>query len=77
MIGAASVTAMFIVAVSDKPPGSETLTTKALVPVSLENGVPESEPLGATVSQLGPLTFAKVSASLGFGSLALVAMVPE
>src|SRR5215813_2428593 len=61
-------TAIFIVAVPDRLPTSETLTTKLLLPISLENGVPESVPLGATASQFGPLIFANVRTSLGFGS---------
>src|SRR5579883_354257 len=76
-IGGAAVTRMFIVAVLVRPPGSATLTTKLLVPTLAERGMPDSEPSEPTDSQLGPLTKAKVSASLVFGSLAFVAIVPD
>src|SRR5215468_2531723 len=77
IIGAASLTARFSVAVSKSPPASVTPTTKLLLPTSLKTGTPESEPSAATASQFGPLTFANVNASSGFGSLAFVAIVPE
>src|ERR1039458_9719346 len=64
------------VAVLDKPPVSLTLTTNMFVFASEFAGVPDSAPLAATFNQAGPLTFAKVSATL-LRSLALVAMFPE
>ena len=63
VIGGAAVTAMFSVAVFDKPPESVTLATKMFVPTSAESGVPDRLPLLATPSHAGPLTFAKVSAA--------------
>src|SRR5258707_15832749 len=76
-IGGAGSTARFIVAVFDKLPGSVTLTTKLLVPTTLESGVPESVPSVPTVNHAGPLTFANASTSPELGSVALVAIVPE
>src|SRR5437763_15329843 len=70
-------TVIFSVAVPDKLPGSVTLTTNELVPMSAGRGVPETEPAESTLNQAGPLTFAKLRISVGLGSLALVAMVPE
>ena len=65
-----------MVAVADKLPGSVALTRNVFVPVSAENGVPERVPSALIFNQAGPLTFAKVRVSLGFGSLAFVAIVP-
>src|SRR6266487_1883776 len=67
---------MFIVAVLDRLPESVTRTRKLLVPTLAEKGVPDNAPLLATVSQAGPLTFAKVIAS-PLASVAFVAIVPE
>lgn len=63
-------------AVLDRPDESLTLTTKVFVLASEVDGVPEMPPLDETASHAGPLTFANVKASNGFGSEALVAMVP-
>src|SRR5207237_723386 len=73
MTGAA-VTVTFSVAVFDRLPESVTLTTKVLVPTLAETGVPDKAPLPATLNHAGPLTFANVRVSAGFGSSALVAI---
>ena len=73
----APLTLMNIVAVLDKPPESVTLTRKLLVPLSAMVAVPESMPLVATSSHVGPLTFAKVSKSPGLGSVAWLVMDAE
>jgi hypothetical protein len=54
---------MLMVAVLNQPLVSEGLTVKRFVPTSEKPGVPERVPLAATLSQAGPLTLAKVSAS--------------
>src|SRR5262245_65529728 len=60
---------MFIVAVSDPPRPSDTLTVKVFRPWLAAAGVPDNAPLLATDSHAGPLTLANVSAS-PFGSVA-------
>src|SRR5512145_2115614 len=60
---------MFIVAVSDPPRPSETLTVNVFRPWLAAAGVPDSAPLLATDSHAGPFTLANVSGSL-FGSVA-------
>src|SRR5215475_12494002 len=60
---------MFIVAVSDPPRPSDTLTVNVFRPWLADAGVPDNAPLLATDSHAGPLTLANVSAS-PFGSVA-------
>src|SRR5262245_9313117 len=60
---------MFIVAVSDPPRPSDTLTVNVFRPWLAAAGVPDNAPLLATDSHAGPLTLANVSAS-PFGSVA-------
>src|SRR5262245_66113419 len=60
---------MFIVAVSDPPRPSDTLTVKVFRPWLAAAGVPDNAPLPATDSHAGPLTLENVSAS-PFGSVA-------
>ena len=76
MMGGAATTTRYIVAVLNNPLGSVARTTKALVPTSLEIGVPLRLPLLATLNQVGPLALAKVIGS-PLGSLALAAKVDE
>ena len=75
-MGGAATTTRFIVAVLNNPPGSVARTTNALVPTSLEIGVPLRLPLLATLNQAGPLALAKVIGS-PLGSLALAAKLDE
>ena len=56
-------TVMLMVALLDQPLMSVRLTRKRFMPTSEKPGVPESVPLVATLSEAGPLTLAKVSAS--------------
>src|SRR5688572_26039867 len=74
VMGAATV--RFIVALANKPPASLALRLKLFTPALPASGVPESTPLTATFSHAGPLIFVNVSGS-PFGSVALVAIVPE
>src|SRR5579871_6751282 len=77
IIGEAASTLKFNVAVFDKLPASVTLTTKLFGPTFADTGMPERLPELPTLNQAGPLTRAKVRISPGFGSVALVAMVPD
>src|ERR1043166_4581426 len=76
IIDEAGFTLIFMVALLDKPPGSVALTVKLFSPSSAESGVPDSEPLLATLNHAGPLSFPKVMLS-PFGSVAFVETVPE
>src|SRR5579859_1799843 len=77
MIGAAASTLKFSVAVFDKLPASVTLTTKLFGPTFADTGMPERLPELLTLNHPGPLTSANVRVSPGFGSVALVAIVPD